>query len=163
MFCAKSIRTIAAAVGLTLIVSVAGLHAQQKSEADVVLAANHDFDKALSSRDIVAMDKAWAHEPYVIVIHPVSKAASIGWDAVKESWGKIFDRWAEISVSMTDPQVRIIQDVAWVVGVETVQGKLKNGEAVSSTAFATNIFEKREGRWLMVLHTASRVPKAAAF
>ena len=159
MFCAKSIRTIAAAVGLTLIAGVAGAHAQQKSEADAVLAANHDFDKALSSRDLDTMDKAWAHEPYVIVIHPVSKAASIGWEAVRKSWEDIFDRWTELSVSMKDPQVRIIQNVAWVVGVETAQGKLRNGDAVSFRAFTTNIFEKREGRWSMVLHTASRVPQ----
>src|SRR5207253_96421 len=119
---------------LTLIVSVAGLHAQQKSEADVVLAANHDFDKALSSRDIVAMDKAWAHEPYVIVIHPVSKAASIGWDAVKESWGKIFDRWAEISVSGTTRKSRGVRFRAAVRGIADIKRVLIRGTPIYECA-----------------------------
>jgi ketosteroid isomerase-like protein len=159
----KSWRMIAAAAGLILIIGAAGLHAQQKTETEAVLAASHEFDKALSTRDIGAMGKAWAHEPYVIVIHPVSNAPLVGWEAVRKSWEQIFDRWAEISVSMKDPQVRVSQNIAWIFGVEIVQGKLKSGKAVSSTAFATNIFEKRDGRWSMVLHTASRVPSAQGF
>src|SRR3954447_14356680 len=39
-----------------------------------------------------------------------------------------------------------------------IRGKLKNGEAAPFTALTTNIFEKIGGRWLMVLHTTSRVP-----
>jgi ketosteroid isomerase-like protein len=159
----KSWRMIAATAGLILMFGAAGLHAQQKTESEAVLAANHEFDKALSTRDVGAMDKAWAHEPYVIAIHPVSNAPLVGWEAVRKSWEQIFDRWAEISVSMKDPQVRVGQDVAWVFGVEILQGKLKSGEAVRSTAFATNVFEKRDGRWSMVLHTASRVPNAQGF
>src|SRR5882762_1484575 len=77
-----------------------------------------------------------------------------------------FDCWmgcsppfAEISVSMKEPQIHLAQNMGWVVGIERVQGKSKNGDAVSFTAFTTNVYEKRDGRWLMVLHTTSRVPQ----
>jgi hypothetical protein len=30
---------------------------------------------------------------------------------------------------------------------------------VSFTAFTTNMYEKRDGHWLMVLHATSRVPQ----
>jgi hypothetical protein len=59
---------------------------------------------------------------------------------------------------MTEPQVHLAQNVGWVVGIESVQGKSKNGDAVSFTAFTTNVYEKRNGLWLMALHT-SRVPQ----
>jgi ketosteroid isomerase-like protein len=83
----------------------------------------------------------------------------VGWDAVRKSWEGTFDRFAEISVSMKEPQIHVAQNVAWVVGLESVQGKFKNADAVSFTAFTTNMYEERDGRWLMVLHTTSRVPQ----
>lgn len=81
------------------------------------------------------------------------KALIAGWDAVRQSWEGTFDRFSEISVSMQDPQIRINANVAWVIGVEAVQGKLKNGEPVNLAAFTTNMYEKRDGRGLMVLHS----------
>jgi len=105
------------------------------------------------------MEKVWATEPYVVAIHPASKALIVGWDAVRKSWEGTFDRFSEISVSMQDPKIHINANVAWVIGVEAVQGKLKNGDPVNFAAFTTNMYEKRDGRWLMVLHTTSRVPQ----
>ena len=105
------------------------------------------------------MEKVWATQSNVIAIHPGSKALIVGWDGVRKSWEETFDRFSEISVSMKDPQIRISSNVAWVVGVEVVQGKRKNGDPVTFTAFTTNMYEKRDGRWLMVLHSALRVPQ----
>lgn len=48
---------------------------------------------------------------------------------------------------MKEPQFRVLENVAWIVGVEVAQGKLKNGEPVSFAAFTTNMYEKRDGRW----------------
>jgi hypothetical protein len=66
-------RRCALAAGLILIAAAAGVRAQQQSESNAVSAANHAFDKALSARDIVAMENVWASEPHVIAIHPASK------------------------------------------------------------------------------------------
>jgi ketosteroid isomerase-like protein len=156
----KLIRTITAVFAfITLaLVNPAAPRAEAGAESAVIASANHVFDEALSARDIAAMDTIWAHEPYVVAVHPASKTPIIGWDAVRKSWEATFDRFAEISVSMQDPQIRISENVAWVVGLEEIRGKLKNGEAAGFTALTTNMFEKIGGRWLMVLHTTSRVP-----
>jgi ketosteroid isomerase-like protein len=146
-------------VGVILILGLVNLHAEQKSEIETVAEANHAFDTAISTRDIKAMERVWATEPYAIAVHPASKALIVGWDAVRKSWEGTFDRFAEISVSMKEPHINVAENVGWVVGIETVQGKSKNGDAVSFTAFTTNMYEKRDGRWLMVLHTTSRVPQ----
>jgi hypothetical protein len=34
-------------------------------------------------------------------------------DAVRKSWEGTFDRFAEISVSMKEPQIHVMQNVAW--------------------------------------------------
>jgi ketosteroid isomerase-like protein len=142
--------------GVILILGLVNLHAEQKSEIETVAEANYAFDTAISTRDIKAMERVWAAEPHAIAVHPASKALIVGWDAVRKSWEGTFDRFAEISVSMKEPQIHVAENVAWVVGMENVQGKARNGDAVNFMAFTTNIYEKRDGRWLMVLHTTSR-------
>ena len=153
------LRQLIIATGLIFILGTVGLHAEQKSDIEAVSAANLAFDRALSARDINAMEKVWAAEPYVIAVHPASKILIVGWDAVRKSWEGTFDRFSEISVSMKEPQIHVTQNVAWVVGVESAQGKFKNGNPVSFAAFTTNMYEKQDGRWLMVLHTTSRGPQ----
>jgi len=153
------LRRLVAASGLIFILGIVNLHAEQPSDVEAVAAANVAFDTALSGRDINAMTKVWAAEPYAIAVHPTSKALIVGWDAVRKSWEGTFDRFAEISVSMKEPHVHLAQNMGWVIGIESVQGKFKNGEAVSFMAFTTNVSEKRDGRWLMVLHATSRVPQ----
>jgi len=153
------LRQLAIAAGLIFTIGSVDLHAEQTSDIEAVTVANHAFDTALSARDVKAMERVWATEPYVIAVHPASKVLIVGWDAVRKSWEGTFDRFAEISVSMKEPQIHVTQNVAWVVGIESAQGKFKNGDAVSFTAFTTNMYEKRDGRWLMVLHTTSRVPQ----
>ena len=37
-----------------------------------------------------------------------------------------------------------------------VRGKMKDGQEVAWIALGTNIYEKREGKWLMVHHHASK-------
>ena len=153
----SSLRKLVTLAGLLFILETADLQAEQKSEIEAVSAANLAFDNALSTRDINAMERVWASEANVIAIHPSSKALIVGGGS--QSWEGVFDRFAEITVSMKEPQIRILENVAWIVGVEAAQGKLKNGDPVSFTAFTTNMYEKRDGRWLMVLHTTSRVPQ----
>jgi ketosteroid isomerase-like protein len=159
MIWSYSWRQLAIASGLIFILGTVNLHAEQKPDIEAVAAANLAFDAAISGRDIHAMEKVWAAEPYVIAVHPASKVLIVGWDAVRKSWEATFDRFAEISVSMKEPQIHLAESMGWVVGIESVQGKSKNGDAVSFTAFTTNMYEKRGGRWLMVLHTTSRVPQ----
>lgn len=159
MIWSSSLRPLVIAIGLFFVLGTVNLHAEQKSDIEAVTVANLAFETALSTRDINAMERVWAGQPYVIAVHPASKALIVGWDAVRKSWEATFDRFAEISVSMKEPQIHVVQNVAWVVGMESVQGKAKNGDAVSFMAFTTNMYEKWDGRWLMVLHTTSRVPQ----
>jgi ketosteroid isomerase-like protein len=56
-------------------------------------------------------------------------------------------------------QVHINGNAAWVVGRETFEAKLKDGTSAAGANFVTNVFEKIDGRWLMVSHHAHNVPK----
>lgn len=132
---------------------------QSASDAEAVKVTNDAFDAALTARDMRAVEGMWIQEPHAVAVHPASKAPVVGWEAVKKSWEGTFARFVELSVVMKDPSIRVVGDMAWVVGVEAVQGKRPDGVVVSFSAITTNIYERRAGRWLMVVHHASRVPE----
>jgi len=95
-----------------------------------------------------------AAEPYVIAVHPASKVLIVGLDAVRKSWEGTFDRFAEISVSMKEPQIHVAQKVAWVVGMEECAREVQQRGC-------RELHGLRKKGWalLMVLHTTSRVPQ----
>jgi len=139
--------------------TVATADAQDAAEAGKITAVDEAFDAALSRKDIAALDAAWAHDASVTAVHPASKTVIVGWEAVRKSWEGAFETFAELAVTLKEPNVRVVHHTAWVVGVETVRGRLASGASVEFAALTTNIYEKRGERWLMVHHQASRAPQ----
>ena len=146
-------------VSLALVAGVGGALAQPSSDIEAIKAANTGFYTALSSRDSGALERVWDHDGQVFNIFGVSKAPMVGWIAVKSGYEDLFDRFPELSVSMADPSIRQDADTAVVVGVETQKVRLPNGEVASALLPGTNVFVKRNGRWLMVHHHSSRPPQ----
>ena len=133
----------------------------QSSEIEKVKAANNAFHVALDSLDIHKMEDVWAHEAYVSLINPRDKAISIGWDAVKRNWETVFAFWSELKTPPHDgPHIQISGNIAWLTAIADTSGKTKTGTSVNNAlTFETQILEKRGDRWLIVSHTASRVPQ----
>jgi ketosteroid isomerase-like protein len=135
--------------------------ARQMSDIERVNAASQVFIAAISARDIRAMDKLWAHESYVAFMGPLSTTLVVGWDDVRKAWEMRFNQFDRVTVSLAEPHVRTNGAVAWAVGVEKVQLLRKSGETLSFDAFVTNVFEKRDGRWLVVSHQATPIFREA--
>ena len=131
--------------------------ARQTSDVERVNAASQVFVAAIVARDIRAMEKVWAHESYVTFIGPLSTTVVVGWDGVKKAWEMRFGQFDRVTISLGESHVRTHGKVAWTVGVEKVQLLRKNGDTLSFDAFVTNVFEERDGRWLMVSHQATPI------
>ena len=144
---------------MVLAVGASDSFAQPSSDAEAIKTANAGYYAALSVRDAGALDRLWHHDGPVFNIFAVNKAPMVGWDAVKSGYEDLFNRFPELSVSMADPSVNQNGETAVVVGVESQKAKLRNGDTVSALLPATNIFVKRDGRWLMVHHHSSRPPQ----
>ncbi len=157
---------------------------QQSPDLERVNAVGRAFIAAIVARDIHAMDKLWAHEPYATFIGPLSTTIVVGWEGVRRAWEMRFgqfDRvtislaeshvrtegkvaWAvgdRVTISLAESHVRTEGKVAWAVGVEKVELLRKSGETLSFDAFVTNVFEEREGRWLVVSHQATPMFRGA--
>ena len=155
--------TVAAAVLsllLTAELPVGSALSQDASDVERVKAASQVFIAAITARDIRAMDKVWAQESYATFIGPLSTTVVVGWDGIRKAWEMRFGQFDRVTISLAESHVRTNGNVAWAVGVEKVE-LLKDGKILSFDAFVTNVFEKKDGPWLLVSHQATPIFREA--
>jgi ketosteroid isomerase-like protein len=136
-------------------------HRSKKKSIEIknIKASNDAYYKALSARDIGAMQKVWTGAADNILIAPPSNPhVRVGWAAIKKNWETYWPTFDQYVVSMRVKKVNISGPVAWVHGIETSKRRTKSGEATSGRNYGTNIFVHRNGRWLMVFHQAAEIP-----
>jgi hypothetical protein len=117
------------------------------TDSDAVLAANLEFYRAFTTRDLAAMDAIWARQAPVACIHP-------GWvaladrDAVMESWQGILSNPNAPRIACYDERVLLYGDTALVVCEEELDG---------GTLVASNWFVREDGDWRIAHHQASQL------
>lgn len=139
--------------------AVLASHAAMADDKADVLAASRAVQESFSKLDVAAIESTWSHNSAASVIHPSSKTPVVGWEAVQKSYAAFPSRYKDFTVTMDNPEVTVNGNVAWVVGIETVRAHRSNGEPFNISALATDIYEKRDGKWLLVHHHANRVPE----
>ena len=132
----------------------------QQADVEGVKAASKAFYAALAAHDRgEAMAKVWAHTPYITNLGPRSKSIIVGWDANSKYWEQTIDRFASINVSLSEPQIHVNGNLAWEMVLETGDLKMKDGTVGKIDWFATNVYEKIDGHWLMVSHHVQPRPQ----
>lgn len=125
------------------------------SDEEAVLAANHAFYRAFESLDVERMGTLWLRAPHITCVHP-GWGALVGWGPVMDGWTRIFDGTLGMKFTLAGVEVTARGDVAWVVLAENVESHHRDGK-VTGVVQATNVFERRDGRWWMVHHHGSPV------
>ena len=155
----NSIAHIVQALLFSLVVAIAGGSGSYAQEADIKAAVDA-YHAALGSLDVSKMEPLWAHDANVILINPADRSISVAWDAVKKDWEAQFNFLSDLKVAQADgPDVSVKDDVAWATGIANAVAKSKTGADVGGLVYESDVFEKRDGRWLLVSHTALAVPK----
>ena len=126
---------------------------QDDPDVNAVLATNLRFYEAFGSLSIEEMDNVWENSDRVLCIHPGWRLL-MGWEQVRKSWEGIFYNTSLMHFNITDAQVVIHGDSAWVSCVENITSVV-DGRAVSFGVQATNIFVRSGNSWLMVHHHGS--------
>ena len=159
-------RTVSAVSLAAVLVSVmlAGMSAswaqQKMSNVDGEKAASKAFYAALAVIDDgTAMEKVWAHTPYVTLVGPRSKSIIVGWDALKNYWADSNKRFSQRNSVLSDQHIHVNGNLAWEMGQETGELKMKDGTAIKADYIVTNVYEKIGGRWLIVSHHVQPKPQ----
>ncbi|MGQ0434160.1 MAG: nuclear transport factor 2 family protein [Microthrixaceae bacterium] len=118
----------------------------------LVRAANRAFYDAFEARDIDAMSDCWEHSDRVVCTHPGWRTLR-GWGAVSGSWFALFGGPSPLQFILTDEEVVMAGDVAWV----TVDENLITAEMGGGTVAALNLFVREAAGWRLVAHHGSPV------
>ena len=117
------------------------------NDSDAVLAANLEFYRAFSTRDLAAMDALWARKAPVACVHP-------GWpvladrEAIIESWQGILSNPNAPRLVCYDERVLLYGDTALVLCEEELEG---------GTLIASNFFVREDGVWRICHHQAGHL------
>lgn len=126
-----------------------------KERIEEVTKANEAFYDAFGSLDVVKMDRVWAQQEYVTCIHPGWTLRS-GWPQVRDSWVLIFNNTFSMEFELSDLQIQVAGDVAWVICVENITSR--QGETLQETkVLATNLYERIGEEWKMIHHHGSPI------
>ena len=120
---------------------------------EAVREANLGFYRAFESLDVDRMADVWAHDADVKCIHPGWPLLR-GWDAIFGSWGRIFDNTTMMQFAITEVEVSLESEWAWVTCTENLTSVVDGG-VNQGVVQATNIYYKQGGRWLLVHHHGS--------
>lgn len=125
------------------------------SDSEAVRRANLAFYRAFESLDLAQMNAVWVHSARAQCTHP-GWPRLVGYSAVMTSWERIFENTFGMSCELTAVEVSVAGDLAWVVCTENLTSRAYDGVSRSQVE-ATNVFERHEGRWLLVHHHGSPV------
>lgn len=126
-----------------------------KEKIKEVTKANEEFYRAFESLDVTLMDRIWLQQEYVTCIHP-GWSLRVGWPAVRDSWVLIFNNTFSMKFELTEMQIQVAGDLAWVICTENITSR--QGEATQdSRVLATNLYENVDDQWKIIHHHGSPV------
>ncbi|KAB2599037.1 hypothetical protein D8674_041195 [Pyrus ussuriensis x Pyrus communis] len=116
-----------------------------------VRTANAQFYEAFRIGDLAAMQVLWAQRKEVCCVHPGARGI-YGYEDVMTSWDYVWANYEfPLEIELKDVNVYVRGDVGCVSCVELVKTK---GSSWGGQ-FATNVFEKIDGKWFICIHHAS--------
>ena len=136
----KSRRGLTAASFLIVVAATRAL-ADPSADIEGVKAASKAFYEAVVIVDDgTAMDKIWAHRPYVTYVGPKSTSIIVGSDAQKTYWPEFNKAFSRRSVGLVGSQIHVVGDLAGEIGTEVGQAHMKDGSVSKVDWFATNVY-----------------------
>jgi ketosteroid isomerase-like protein len=156
----RNVLSLSAITALGLAVLSGNAIAQQAADLDGVKTASKAFYAALAVLDNgEAMEKLWAHTPYVTYVGPRAKTIIVGWDAQKKYWVDTNKLFSSRDVTLSDQHIHVNGNLAWEMGQESGTPKMKDGKEAKADYIVTNVYEKIDGRWLIVSHHVQPKPQ----
>ncbi len=121
-----------------------------------ILSSNQSFYDAFNKQDLVRMKAVWSDDAGARCIHP-------GWPVLKgygeiiKSWEDIFNHNQHMEIQLSDVEVVMHDDIAWVSCQENLFSIQTTG-VQSSKVHSTNLFQRMGDDWKMILHHAAAIP-----
>lgn len=114
------------------------------------------FYQAIERADLAALDTVWSKDENIVCVHPGASRIE-GRNAVMESFQQMFTEAPVLDFTIVDTLYTGNESLA----VHLVREEIALEGQVVSIMVSTNIFQKEDGGWRMLLHHASPEPDNA--
>jgi ketosteroid isomerase-like protein len=132
----------------------------QQADTEGVKAASKAFYEALAVLDNGdAMAKVWAQKDYVTYVGPRAKTILVGWEPQKKYWEETNKLFEVRKPVLSDQHIHVNGNMAWEMGQEGGQAKMKSGANADPNYIVTNVYEKIDGSWKIVSHHVQPKPQ----
>ena len=120
--------------------------------------AENAFYEALENGDVDAMMDVWADDEEIVCVHPGGPRLT-GYEAVLQSWSRIFRSGQRLKVDRSEPVVL----AGMMLTVHSLHENITTSGDQSAPArvAATNAYLRTASGWRMIVHHASPEPQAA--
>lgn len=130
----------------------------ESSKKPGILKANDRFYLALSQADLGLMSQVWNQSDEVYCIHPGWDRLE-GWQAIRKSWEAIFSNQGQCPIAASAAKVNLCGDMAWVNCFEHIATPETDVQIIRT--MCTNVFQRIDGDWKLIIHHASIAPLVA--
>jgi|TARA_B110000116_G_scaffold121331_1_gene105255 ketosteroid isomerase-like protein len=120
-----------------------------------IIEVNQKFYDAFNKNDIELMIGVWLKGSTSQCIHPGWDVLN-GFEPIMISWQKIFLAAQDLEIKLSHLKVTTSEDLAWVTCQENLFSISSSGVQLSKV-HSTNLFQKINVEWKMILHHASPV------
>ncbi len=121
-----------------------------------ILSSNQSFYDAFNKQNLAMMKEVWLNDANARCIHPGWPVLK-GYAGIMQSWEDIFNHNQHMEIKVSDADVMIQDDFAWVSCQENLFS-IKMTGVQSSKVHATNLFQRVRDEWKMILHHAAAIP-----
>ncbi|MFK8083946.1 MAG: nuclear transport factor 2 family protein [Granulosicoccus sp.] len=118
--------------------------------------AESAFYNAIEQADLAALDAVWSQDENIVCVHPGASRIE-GRSAVMESFEQMFSEAPILDFSIVDTLYTGNESLA----IHLVREEIALDGQVVSIMVSTNIYQKEDGGWRMLLHHASPEPDTA--
>ncbi len=121
-----------------------------------ILTSNQLFYDAFNKQDLAMMKDVWQDDVGARCIHPGWPVLK-GYEDIIKCWDVIFRNNQHMEFKVSDVDVMIHDDFAWVSCQENLFS-IKMTGVQSSKVHATNLYQRIGDEWKMILHHAAALP-----
>src|SRR5687768_3272257 len=115
--------------------------------------------ESINTADLAVASQVWKQGPDTSAVIPLGRFD--GWESVRDGVYVNFlqKAFVERSLRPDNLAITISGDTAWAVFDWTFNAKLADGKTFSSKGWESHVYQKTEGRWVLVhLHYSAPIP-----
>jgi ketosteroid isomerase-like protein len=115
--------------------------------------------ESVKKADLAIASQVWRQGPETSAVIPLGRFT--GWESVRDGVYVNFlqKAFVERDLRPDNLAITVSGDSAWAVFDWTFNGKLPDGQSYSSKGWESHVYQKTEGRWVIVhLHYSAPIP-----